>query len=208
MEKMPKRAKSAPFSKKLAKLLPIIVLTILMATASAAVFTRFYGTATATVKTPDVQLIAGSDSTASPAMYPNATVTVAATYDYATVGFSLFPSATNSPQPETYYTNLTLIKNVGTSSHTLTSVTISGITGASNLGALSIYYYTTQTDSPDTGSPAGNVILTSSSSGSYTLVSNQILAPSAINYIEIVGNAAAGASNGATITFSITIQWA
>lgn len=199
---------SFSFSKsKAKKLLPIIVLASIIGLVSAAVFTVYYANFTATVKTPDIQLVAGPDSTASPTSYPAATVTVASTDDYATVAFSIFPSATNTPQPSTYYTNLLQIQNVGTASHTINSITISDITGASNLGSITIYYYTTQTDTPSTGTAVGYVTLTSSSTGTYTLVTSQTIAASATNYIEIVGYASASASEGTTVSFNAAISW-
>jgi hypothetical protein len=201
-----RRAKPALLGSRLVKILLVVILAGLVGTVSAAVFTRYYAATTATVRTPDLRFIAGSDSTASPTTYPAATVTVASTFDQATIAFSLFPSASASPQPQTYYTNLTLIKNFGTYSHSI-NITISSITGATYLGSLTIYYYATQTDSPDIGSPLGSQTLTSGSSGTYTLVTNQALAASAVNYIEIVGYAASTASQGSTITFNLNIQW-
>jgi hypothetical protein len=194
--------------RKLTKFIPLLLLALLVSTVSAAVYTMYYATGTATVKTPDVQLIAGSDSFASPISYPNATVTVASTYDYATIAFSLFPSQANTPQPATYYTNLTLIKNTGTISHTIQSITISGLTGGANLGNVTIYYYTSQNNNPSGATAQGSVVLTSSSTGSYTLISSQTLAASTTNYIEIVGYAAPGALAGSTIGFTVSIQWA
>ena len=105
METTQKNAFSAHKSKKLRIVLPIVIATLIVGLASAAIFTIYSTNSTATIKTPDVQLIAGSDSTANPTVYPAATVTVASTHDYATVGFSLFPSASNTPQPATYYTD-------------------------------------------------------------------------------------------------------
>jgi hypothetical protein len=125
------------------------------------------------------------------------------------VAFSLFPSETNSPQPATYYTNLLQITNVGTATHTISSITISGITDASNLGSITIYYYTTQTDTPQSGTPVGSVTLTSTSTGTINLISSPTtLTAGATNYIEIVGHAAQGAAPGSTISFTASIQWA
>ena len=195
-------------SGKSKKLAPVILVALLVGIVSAAVFTTYYAGITATVKTPDIQLVAGPDSTASPTSYPAATVTVASTYDSAAVAFSLFPSATNTPQPMTFYTNLLQVTNTGSASHTIASITISSIAGASNLGSITIYYYAAQTDSPQSGSPVGSVTLNSGSSGTLTLLgSSHALAASATNYIEIVGYAASGASPGSTISFTVSIQW-
>jgi hypothetical protein len=195
--------------KKLVKLLPILILTLLIGTVSAAVFTMYYGNVTATVKTPDVQLIAGSDSATSPIAYPNATVTVASTYDYATIAFSLFPSATNTPQPATYYTNLTLIKNTGSVTHTITNITLSGLTNMANLGNVTVYLYNgTQTDSPTTATAQGYATLTSGSTGTVTLTGIPVTLPAGdICYIEIVGYAASGIAAGQTVVFTVSITW-
>jgi hypothetical protein len=168
---------------KTIKLLPIVLIAILIGMVSAAVLTAYYANFTATVKTPDVRLVAGPDSTVSPTVYPAASVTVASTYDSAAVAFSLFPSATNTPQPATYYTNLLQVTNAGATSHSINSITISGITGASNLGSITIYYYATQTETPQTGSPVGSVTLTSSSTGTINLLSSSnAIAAGATNY--------------------------
>jgi hypothetical protein len=207
MKSTEKNVSSPHYRKKLRILLPIFALLIIVGLVSAAVFNMYYTTNTVTVKTADVRLVAGPDSTASPTSYPNATVTVASTNDSATVAFSLFPSASNTPQPETYYTNLLQIKNFGTASHTINSITISSITGAANLGSVTIYYYDTQTDTPDTGSPVASTTLTSGSSGTIPLLSAQVSPPSDTDYIEIVGYALSTAAAGSTVTFTLSIQW-
>ena len=195
-------------SKKLRIVLPVVAVLLIVGVASAAIFTMYYTSSTATVKTPDVQLLAGSDSTTSPTVYPAATVTVASTKDYAGVSFSLFPSATNTPQPATFYTDLVEIKNTGTAAHTLNSITISSITGASNLGGLTIYLYATQTNSPETGTPIASMILTSTSTGTVTLLgSASSLAAGATDYVEVVGYAASGAAVGSTVGFATAISW-
>jgi hypothetical protein len=191
------------------RLLPLVALLFVAGTVSAAVFTMYYATSTATVKTPDLQLVAGSDSTEKPTIYPAATVTVASTYDYASVGFSLFPSAGNSPQPATYYTNLLQIKNTGSATHNIDSVTISSITGASNLGSITIYLYADQTDTPQTGIPIASATLTSASSGTITLLKSPgtEIKAEATMYVEIVGYAAAEAKPDSTIGFTTAISW-
>jgi hypothetical protein len=193
---------------KTKKLLPIVVMSLLVGLVSATVFTMYYANFTATAKTPDVRLGVGPDSGATTAP-PMATVTVASTYDFATIGFTMFPSATNTPQPSTYYTNLLNITNAGATNHTINSITISSITGVANLGSITIYYYATQTDNPVVGTPVGSVTLTSSSTDpSYTLITNQGLAASAVNYIEIVAYAASTATpNTSTVTFTTSIDW-
>jgi hypothetical protein len=114
------------------KMLVLIMMFVIMGGAAAAVFTLFYTTQTVTVKAPDVRLVAGSDNSGS-SVYPAASVSVASTNDSATVAFTLFPSVSNSPQPKTYYTDLLRISNVGSSSHTISSLTITSLSGHQTL---------------------------------------------------------------------------
>lgn len=200
------RERTAKLNSKTGKILGVLLLSMLMATASASVFVNYYGDATATVGTPDVQLVAGSDTGGTG--YPSATVTVAATYDYATIAISMFASATNTPQPATYYTDLLQIDNPSATARTVNSVTISGITdGAPTaLGKIVVYYCTSQTDDPANNN-VGSFEITSTTGGE-VLSSGQALAASATHYIEVVAYAASGATLLDTVTFDIAIQWA
>jgi hypothetical protein len=137
-------------------LLALLALLLCVGLVAATVFTMYYTSVTATVQDPDVRLGAGPDG-AGGSTYPSATVDVATTYDYATVDFSMFPSETNTPQPATYYTNLLNISNVGSSSHTIKAITVTSVTDASSsLGKITIYYFATQTDTPETETPIGS----------------------------------------------------
>ena len=198
---------SSTIRRKKLIIVPIIALALIIGLATAAVFTMYYADITATVKTPDIQLAAGTDNSTSTS-YPNASVIVASTYDYATLNFSLFPSEDNTPQPDTYYTDLLQIQNVGSSNHTIYSIIVTSLTGASNLGNLTIYYYDTQTDTPETGTPISAVSLTSSSGAPVTVFSGtQDIAGGTTDYIEIVGHAASGAAVDSTIRFVVSVKW-
>jgi hypothetical protein len=193
---------------RLAKILPVLLIAGLMATASASVFTQYYGSTTATVRTPDIQLASGPDSTGG-STYPSATVTVSSTSDFATVAISLFPSATNNPQPATYYTNLVQIKNMGAGAHTISQISISGIssTRAGDFGNVTVYYETAQTDVPTTANAAGFLKVTGTTGGN-VFSGSQSIAASGTHYLEIVGYAGATAVAGDTITFTLNIKWA
>ncbi len=188
-------------------LLILTTLFLAVGVTAASVFTSFYTSNTATVKAPEIRLVTGSDSSVG-SVYPAASVSVTSTNDSATVAFSLFPSATATPQPKTYYTDLLQIKNVGSSSHTISSISISNLSGAANLGSLTVYYYASQTDDPENGSPLGSATLTSGSGSAVTVFSGpHLLAASTTNYIEIVGYAASGATIDSTISFTMSIRW-
>ena len=187
-------------------IIPLIALFLCIGLAAAAIFTMFSVSNTATVKTPDVRLVAGSDSSGG-TTYPSATVTVTSTYDYATVEFSLFPSVESSPQPATYYTDLLQINNAGTEGHTIKSITITSLNDQSNLGGITIYYCEAQTDTPQTGN-LDSVALTSSSNAPVSLFTGtQSIAASATQYIEVVGYALSTAAVDDTITFTVSIEW-
>ena len=99
------------------------------------------------------------------------------------------------------------IKNVGTSSHTINSITISNLAGSTNLGRITIYLFANQTDSPATGNPIGSVSLTGSSRGIVNLPSSAYtLSQSANAYIEVQGCAASNALTGSTVGFTLKIQ--
>jgi hypothetical protein len=192
---------------KSAVLIVLIILLSVIITFSAGVF--FVGNAqnVDSVYASDVRLTAGPDCLCNPANFPCANVSIAPTYDYATITLSLFPSANNNPQPLTYCTNLLQIRNFGDANCTIKGITVSNIKGASNLGCLTVFLFSNQTDSPTTCKPLGSISLTNSSSGSISLCDKYVLEASQVNYIEIVGCAAAGCACGSTVGFTVNLQY-
>jgi len=198
------RERTSRLNSKTGKILGVLLLSMLMATASASVFVNYYGDATATVQTPDVQLAAGTDHGGTG--YPSASVVVAATYDYAAIGISLFASATNTPQPATYFTDLLNIDNPSATARTVNSVTISNIVDTNSiLGSIVVYYCTSQTDDPANNN-VGSYAITSTTGGE-VLGSSQALGAGVTHYIEVVAYAASTATVGQSVTFDIAIQW-
>ncbi len=200
----------AIFSSKLGKLIPILVIAGLVAAASSTVFTLYYGNATATVKTPDVTLVAGPDASGSCTAYPCATVAIASTNDFATIGLSFFPSVSNSPQPATYYTNLLQVHNGGATAHTINSVTIGSVTDSlSSLGSITVYYCSAQTNTPATSANCDSFAITSTTGGSLSghSILPQTLAAGVTAYIEIVAYASSTATATHTTNFTATISW-
>lgn len=203
------------FHSKTGKLLPVLLIVLLIGVASSTVYTYYMVSNTATVKTPDLRLVAGTDASASCTSFPCATVTVASTYDYAAVTLSLFPSATNAPQPATYYSNLSTIQNHGTVVHSIKSVELSGFTNVASLGAITVYYCTTQTEF----NPDGTLVTPGNCPYSYTITSLSTgvqamsgafpasLAAGAKGYIEVAAYALSTATVGTSISFQISIQW-
>ncbi len=206
MKKLIHRPKTAA-KNTLIKCLPLLLIAsaMLIGTASAS-FIIHSTQNNAALKTRDICLVAGPDSTTDPTTYPAATVAITPTEDSATITFSLFPSTACTPQPATYYTNLLQITNTGKTNYSINSITISGITGASNLGSLTVYYYATQTDNPQNGLPIGSATLTDTSGGTISLINAYTMAANTTNYIEIVGYANPNAAVGSTIDFILEIQ--
>jgi hypothetical protein len=212
-----RRRLEAFFHSKTGKILPVLLIALLIGAASSTVYSYYIMSNTATVRTPDVRLVAGTDSS-SCTTYPCTTVSVSSTYDYATVSFSLFPSVTNSPQPATYYSNLTTIQNKGTLAHSIDSIQISGISETGTpapLGTITVYYCSAHTEFNPNGTPVtacvGSYAITSTTSGTISGISSA--SPASLpagapnkGYIEVAAYAASGATAG-TISFQISIQW-
>jgi len=204
------------FGSKIAKIIPILLIVLMIGAASSTIYVYYIVNNTATVKTPDVQLVAGTDSTACSSTFPCATVTVQSTKDYATATFSLFPSNTNTPQPATYYTNFTVVYNSGTVAHTIKAIKLSGFSGLGNLGNITVDYCSLQTEF----NANGTLVTPSNLVGSATITSSTVadqsvsgfgtgvsLAASGTGYIEIIAYASGAATAGSTVTFQISIQW-
>lgn len=201
----------ALYGSKLGKVLPVLLIAGLVATASASVFVLYYGSATATVRAYDVTLVAGPDASVSCTSYPCSTVTLSSTNDFATIGLSFAKSASNSPQPATYYTNLLQVHNAGSGSHTIQAVSISGIAqDGTDLGKISVYYCTTQTDTPATSANCAKFDITSTTGGSLTgnALLPATLAASGDGFVEVVAFASTSATADETVTFTVQIQWA
>lgn len=203
------------FHSKFGKLLPILLIALLIGSASSTVYVYYIGSATATVKSPDMLLRAGTDSSACTTSWPCATVTPVSTNDYETISFTLFPSVASAVQPATYYSNLTTIQNHGTVSHSVEAVKLYNFANLANLGKIVVYYCTTQTEF----NPDGTLVTPANCLGSATLISStsgvqtvsgafpSALAAGAKGYIEVVAYALNTASAGATVTFTLSFQW-
>lgn len=214
----------------------IAILFVLMATATAAVFSMDYVSGNATARSSDVYLATGSDIcgeySSKPSQYPAAVATISDTKDYAQVGISMFPSVTqtNAPQPATYYTDVLKVVNDGNVAHQIKQIVISDVSDKNNtLGEISIYCW--QGTVPDTTTGLTTLLSTpgtthvdisgNGASATITPSTGVLIADKEISqsgqagnvyHIGIVAHAAAGAgttaSNAGHVSFSISIQWA
>jgi hypothetical protein len=193
------------FFRKKRLLVALLAMALCIGGVSAAVYTMYLGTGTATVKSPDIQLVAGADA-AGGTSDPKATVTIASTKDFATVGFSIFPSVAQSPsymQPTTTYEDLLEIKNVGSSQHTINWVMAETGSGASNLGQIRITPYAMLENG---GRGMMNPIILESSTDKAG--SNAITIPAGGTIgLQVSGWAKSDAAVDATVVFTIAISW-
>jgi hypothetical protein len=201
-----------------AKVITVLLLLSLTASAVATVYTFYYANVTSAIKAPDLTLVAGRDSTSSCSAYPCATVTVASTGDVATVTMSMFPADTSfSPPPASYYSDLINVTDAN-NAHSIKAVQIYSITNAANLGTggqITVYYCTAQTEFAVTGSLVTSTNCDSysfTSTGSTGTVSGTITFPLSISagtkqYIELAAYAGSGTTVGNTVSFSIAVQW-
>lgn len=199
---------------KRGKIALFVLVALLVASASATVYVFFYANTTATVQAPDLKLYAGSDSSASCTVYPCAHVGISSTSDVATISMSMFPADTAAtPVPASYYSNITAVKNTGSAAHSIKSVQITNVVGSSNLGQITVYYCTAQTEFNASGNliTPGNCVgsfsITSATGGSVSGTFPVSIAAGAVQYIEIVAYANSGVTSG-SVTFNIAIQWA
>jgi len=199
---------SRVFHSKYGKLIPALLLSAMVITAAAAVFELFFVNTTATVRGSDVSLVAGSDASGSCTVYPCATVSISGTNDYATVSLSFAKSATNNPQPSTYYTDLVEVHDA-TNGHTISSVNVISpitATSGSDFGKITVYYCSAQTNDPATNCP--NKLDITSTGGTGAVFSGaDALSPGNTRYIEIVAFAGSGATNGDAVSFNLQVQW-
>ena len=211
-----KRTLKHLYHAKYGKVLLLLFVAALVTTASASVSVFYYSNGTASVQTPDVQLLAGPDVSASCSSYPCASGSVASTHDVMTVTLSFFPAASASIVPATYYSNFAQVKNTAaTGSHGIQSVQIINVAGTTaDLGSITIYYCTTQTEFTAAGvlaTPAncvGSFAITSGSGGSVSGSFPVSIGAGATQYIEVAAYAASGASASTSVTFQIAVQWA
>ncbi len=202
------------FKTNFRKLMLLALVSLLIGAASATVYVFYYGNTTLGVQTPDVQLLAGADSSMCN-MSPCTHVSIAPTHDSAMITMTFFPAAiTNSVIPASYYTNVTAIKNTGSSFHIIRGVQISGISDPSKaLGKITVYYCTDETEFTAMGSlvsPAncvGNYTFTSAISGSISGSFPVSIDPSAFQYVELVAYASSSATAGSVVSFNMAIQW-
>jgi len=207
MEKFKKLA-ALLHASKLTKLIPVLVIAALTATASASVFSYYYASTTATVNTsPKVQLIAGSDVSSS--NYPTPTVTISGGGSGATITTGIFLSPAL-----TYYTDLLEINNTDSTTHQVTGVSISGIsaTHPADFGNITVLYYTAQNSAPTINTAQGYFEITGTTGGSMTHIASStfpctIPANGGKNYIEIIAQAGSSATGGDAIQFTIQFTW-
>ena len=193
------------------KLLLILLSAGMIATADASAYLFYSSGNTATVHSPDVRLVAGPDASGSCTVYPCAAVTGGSRNDVATVSISFFAAdPSNLPVPSTYYTDLLLINNAGTASHSIESIQITNVAGTtSDLGSITVHYCPTQTEFSPNGAPItsciGSFAITSSAGGYVSGTFPQAIAKDTYQCIEIVAYAASTARSG-SITFNIVVQ--
>ena len=193
----------------------VIFIVALVTTAGATVYVFYYTVGTASTRTPDVQIAAGSDIGGSCSAYPCASGSVSGTHDVLTATLSFFPTAGGSPTPATYYTDFAQVTNTAASaSHSIMSVQVFNIAGTTaDLGLITVYYCTVQTEFTAAGAPAspancvGSFAITSTSGGSVSGAFPLSIAHGATQYIEIAAYAASGASPSTSVTFQIAVQW-
>ena len=198
------------YHEKWGKVLLVMFLVGLVATSAASVYVFFYTSGTATVRTPDLKLVKGTDISASCTAYPCASGSVASTGDLFTATMSWFPATTGSITPVTDYDNFTTIQS-SANTHTITGVSVVGVGGTTaDFGSISVYLCSTHTAFSASGAAPCATVCTFSSTAGCSVATSATINSGAANkyYIEVSAYAASGASASTSVTFQIAVQWA
>lgn len=193
------------------KLLPVFLIAALVATASADVFVNYYANGTATASSSNITLVVPPDSASSCTGVNPCINVVTSGNGYATINVNLGVESSNSPQPQTYFTDALQINNAGTSARNVTTIITTATQSASPVfyGSLTVYYCTTNPGHNDPAAVAGctgAVITSDITSASPTTVATGVSLPaSSTGYIALVGWAA---NSGSSLTFDLQFQWA
>jgi hypothetical protein len=201
-----KNGLKALYGSKLGKILPVLVIAGLVATASAAVFVNYYATGAVTAQSNDVSLVVGADNSAScTGVTPCAHVTSAG--DFATIALNLGNESSNSPQPQTFFTDVLQVHYSGATSRTV-SVNITSATETGTFyGSLTVYYCTQATSNPanDPTHCTGTAITSNISSSTAVVTGKTLSSGGSDGYVAIVGWAA---TSGSSLSFDLQFQWA
>ncbi len=128
--------------------------------------------------------------------------------NYFEVSLSLFRSLNESPQPQTYYTDLARIENRGNTSQQLNSIFVQLTSGASSLGALTIFYCSLPSKDPHVDSNCASFTVNSTVNSGYLFGNSifpTILSPGGVGYIGAAGFANVNAKVTDQISFQIRL---
>jgi len=151
-----------------------------------------------------LSFVPGSDSMAACVSLPCAIILVVGSGN-AQVSLSFEKESVEYPQPATYYTDLLRLTNPTGSAMAVTSLVITAVSQSriGDIGAISVFYCSTQTDVPE-GHCEGSYVASGPVGGSvFSGVDN--LLPGATRYIELEGFAGPTARVGDVISFTIEV---
>ena len=198
----------ALYGSKFGKILPVLIIAGLVATASASVFVNYYASGTVTASTNNVTLVAGGDSSSScTGVVPCVHVAIASPGDYATISMNLGNESTNSPQPQSYFTDVLQVHNAGTTARSVTTMISSATETGTFYGSLAVYYCTSNPGAniPSATYGCTSSAITSNVSSPVTVASGVSLPASGTGYVAISGWAISASSS---LAFDLQFQWA
>lgn len=146
----------------------------------------------------------GPDSDSACSSNPCGSVSVLAS-GQAHVSLSLGIESAGHAQAATYYTDLLELRNSGGSSLPVTSVKVTGVTSssASDFGQISVYYCSSDTETP--GADCQGSITISANSGGALYGGADFIPAGGVRFIEFVGFAGPSAHAGDTISFTLEV---
>ncbi len=158
--------------------------------------------------TGNLSIVAGNDTSSCCLSNPCASLE-SRSKDDVEVSFNLFRSQIESPQPQTYYTDLVRIENPSNHSQQVDSVFVQVNAGVSSLGALTVFYCTMPSKDPYDDSNCAMFTMNDSVNSGYLVgkgIFPESLSPGSAGYIGAAGFANLGAKVSDQTSFQILVN--
>lgn len=187
----------------------IMWIALMVSSASAAKFPLSFSS-TDNLSIGNLSIMPGNDTTTTSVClaYPCASLE-SRSKNYVEISLSLFSSQIESPQPQTFYTDLVRIVNSGNTSQKVDSIFVQVTSGTSSLGALTVFYCSMPSKDPYDDTDCALVTLNETVSSGYLVGKNVFpasLTEGGVGYIGAAGFAEASAMVSDQISFQIGVN--
>lgn len=179
-------------------------IALMVSSASAAKFPLSFAS-TDNLATGNLSIVPGNDTSSSCSSSPCASLE-SRSKDDVEISLSLFRSQIESPQPQTYYTDLVRIENPSNLSQQVDSIFVQVNAGVLSLGSLTVFYCTLSSKDPYDDANCAMFTMNDSVNSGYLVgrgIFPESLGPGSAGYIGAAGFANADAKVSDQISFLI-----